>query len=173
VVRAGSTLGGSGLIGGLTTLEAGAHLGAGNSPGVLTFDDGLTFAGDNMLHFLLGDVSDRIVVMGGVLGGPWGFGGLTLNFSDAGGFGAGTYTLFDFVGAELSGFDLGDFVIGEHVAGYDYALNFEGSTLQLRSTVSSTVSSVPDGTPSLAALLGGMMLLGCLRQWQRGRAGSC
>jgi autotransporter-associated beta strand protein len=45
VTVSGGTLGGSGIIGGATTIQAGGTLAPGNSPGILTFTNGLTMDG--------------------------------------------------------------------------------------------------------------------------------
>lgn len=105
-VASGATLGGSGsLVGGVNFLS-GSHLAPGNSPGPLAFINGLTLQTGAILDFQLGTASDRVLVTGGVLTGPGGTIGVTLNLSNAGGFGPGTYPLFDFADASTSSFDL-------------------------------------------------------------------
>jgi autotransporter-associated beta strand protein len=54
-VESGATLGGSGTIGGITTIQSGGILAAGNSPGVLTFADALTLdAGSSLMMEIAG-----------------------------------------------------------------------------------------------------------------------
>jgi hypothetical protein len=109
----------------------------------------------------LGTTSDRIVIDGGTLTGPAGLGGLTLNLSDAGGFGAGTYTLFSLTnGATLDNFDVGDFVFGTTIPGYSYSFGLTGSALNL------TAIAIPE-PPRYAGFigLGGMGLA----LWRRRR----
>ena len=147
------TLGGSGSVTGVLNVGSGAHLAPGNSPGTLTFADGLTFDPGAILDFELGAISDRIAVTSGALAGPSGTGGITLNLSDSGGFVEGTYVLFDFTGATLSGFDLADFTLGTTLAGFDYNLELSATTLSLVATV----SAIPE--PSTYALVSGLLSL--------------
>lgn len=97
-VSNGATLGGTGRIGGNVTI-ADATLGAGNSVGTLTFGNNLALSAASILEFELGAPgatpgmgSDLITVLGNLtLDG-------TLNITNAGGFGAGLYRLFDYGG---------------------------------------------------------------------------
>ncbi|QYM79705.1 autotransporter-associated beta strand repeat-containing protein [Horticoccus luteus] len=157
----GGTLGGTGFIGGPAVFATGAHLAPGNSPGTLTFTDGLTLNAGSVLDFQLGATSDLLVVSGGPLAGPTS-GTVILNLTDAGGFAASTYTLFDYTGATLSNFDLTDFTFGTTVPGYTYTLGFSGSTLQL-----TAVTAVPEPA-TYAALLGATVL--SLTLWRRRRS---
>ena len=125
-------LGGSGTFGGLVTMNASTTLAPGNSPGTMTFNDGLTLNGVTSIDFELGNISDLILVTGGMLTGP-DSGLVTLNLFDSGGFAPGSYTLIDFTGAGLSDFDISDFTLGQQIDGYEYSLDFVGSTLQLTS----------------------------------------
>lgn len=133
-VASGATLGGSGTIGGLTTLQGGAHLALGVSPETLTFSQGLTLNDDAVLDLQLGTASDLIRISGGTLTGSPDAGGITLNLSDAGGFGAATYALIDFTGAALADFTASDFTLGDTIPGYNYDLAIVGNTLQLTTT---------------------------------------
>ncbi|HWL16569.1 MAG TPA: autotransporter, partial [Opitutus sp.] len=157
---------GSGTIDGATTLLAGAHLAPGNSPGTITFSDGLTFAAGSIVDFELGAFSDLIRLTGGTLTGPSGTGGVTLNMFDSGGFAAGTYTLFDFAtgGVVLADFDLTDFVFGTTIAGFDYSLGFAENTLLL----TATASAIPE--PSTYAALFGLFAF-VFSAWQKRRCG--
>ncbi len=156
----GQTLGGSGSIVGLTTVGEGAILAPGNSPGTLTFGDGLTLEGGSILNFELGTSSDLILITGGILTGP-SFGTITLNITDSGGFTGGTYLLLDYSDASgIDDLDLTDFAFGSTIAGYDFSLEFFGDALQLNASV------VPE--PSTCAMILGLGALGCAA-WRRRR----
>jgi autotransporter-associated beta strand protein len=93
-VAGGATLGGSGVIAGPVTIGSGGTLAPGaNSVGTLTVSNTLVVNGAAVLAYALGTSSDLTVVSGNLtLGG-------TLNITDAGGFGAGTYKLFTYGGS--------------------------------------------------------------------------
>lgn len=146
----GATLGGRGSFGGLTTIEFGGTLSPGNSPDMITFLDGLTLSDGSALDFELGTISDKIIVSGGILTGSTSAEGITLNISDSGGFGVGTYTLIDFTGTTLSDFDLTDFIFDSKIGGYDYTLGFNGNKLEL-------LAAIPE--PATTALLAGGAIL--------------
>ncbi|MBI5426333.1 MAG: autotransporter-associated beta strand repeat-containing protein [Opitutae bacterium] len=158
-VQAGATLGGSGFIDGPTTLESGAHLAPGNSPGTLSFTNGLTLNDGAVLDFQLGTTSDLIRVSGGTLTGSASAGGITLNLSNAGGFTAASYTLFDFSGATTSSFTASDFILGSTVSGYTYSLALVGSTLQL--------TAVPEPATTAALLGAAALSLAAYRRQRR------
>ena len=68
-VLSGARLGGSGIIGGATTVRTGGTLAPGNSPGLLSFASGLTTLADAALEFEIGGTTpiseyDRIDVTG-------------------------------------------------------------------------------------------------------------
>ncbi|MBO1908036.1 autotransporter domain-containing protein [Microvirga sp. 3-52] len=91
-VQSGAILGGSGTVGGLVAVANGGTLSAGNSPGVLTVGSLEISTGSN-LAFELGTLSDRIDVADDLtLAGR-------LSIEDTGGFGLGTYRLFNYGGA--------------------------------------------------------------------------
>ncbi|MBI2512681.1 MAG: autotransporter-associated beta strand repeat-containing protein [Opitutae bacterium] len=158
-VASGATLGGSGSIGGPTEFLSGAHLAPGNSPGTLTFTNGLTLDAGAILDFELGTTSDLIRISGGTITGPTS-GTITLNLTDSGGFTAASYTLFDFSGAATSSFDASDFTLGSTISGYTYQLSLVGSTLQLVATA----SAVPE--PATYALILGALTF-ALVAWRR------
>jgi autotransporter-associated beta strand protein len=86
-VANGATLTGNGVIGGPVTIAAGGTLAP---TGTLTINSNLTISSSATLSYDLGNVSDQIAVTGNLqLGG-------TLNITDNGGFGVGTYTLFTY-----------------------------------------------------------------------------
>jgi autotransporter-associated beta strand protein len=113
-VNPGATLGGNGMIGGQVSLAAGATLApGGNGSGTLTINNDLGLNNASVLQFELGANSDQVNVTGDLtLGG-------TLNISDAGGFGPGTYTLFTY-GGTLS---IGTLTLGATPASYTYAID--------------------------------------------------
>lgn len=159
-IHSGATLGGSGNIGGITTLLSGATLAAGNSPGTLTFTNGLTLEADSILDLELGSLNDLIVVSGGVLTGP-SDGTVTINLTDAGGFAAGTYTLIDATGTSLTSVVGTDFVFGAMIEGYDYSIDFVDSLLVL------TAAAIAVPEPATVSALAGLAVLGlaaCRRQ---------
>jgi T5SS/PEP-CTERM-associated repeat protein/autotransporter-associated beta strand protein len=174
-VANGATLGGSGSIGGSTTLQSGAQLapGAFGATGALAFSNNLTLVGGAILDFQLGATSDLIRVSGGILTGSIGAGGLTLNLSDAAGFDpltGGTFTLFNFSGADLADFDASDFTFGTLLSGTTldgYSLNLDLNARTL--SVSYSASAIPE--PSTYAALAGALVLG-LAFWRRRRATS-
>lgn len=93
-INNGATLGGVGTIGGVVTVSGGGTLSPGDSnPGTLAINNDLSLNNASVSQFALGTNSDQVMVSGDLtLGG-------TLNFSNAGGFGPGTYTLFTYGGA--------------------------------------------------------------------------
>ncbi|MCX6976570.1 MAG: PEP-CTERM sorting domain-containing protein, partial [Verrucomicrobia bacterium] len=106
----------------------------------------------------LGTASDLIVVGGGLLSGPTS-GTVTLNFSDSGGFGAGTYTLINYAtAAGTSNFSPDSFTLGSTVGDYNYTLGLSGNTLQL------TANAIPE--PSTYATIFGTAALG-FAVWRR------
>jgi len=88
----GQTLAGSGTVKGAATLANGATLSPGNSSGTgtLTVGGNLVLNSSTVLAYALGTNSDQTVVNGQLtLAG-------TLNVTDAGGFGPGTYRIFSY-----------------------------------------------------------------------------
>ncbi len=149
-VVSGQTLAGHGTVSGTTTMDAGSILSPGNSAGTLSFDSGLTLnnTAAGSLVFDLGTLNDEVVVGGS----------LTLNnqdinsftFNTSGGFGAGTYVLFDASG--LNG------ALGSNltttISGYNATLSLDS----LNSDLILTVAVVPEpGT--WAMMIGGLVVL--------------
>lgn len=162
-VESGATFGGTGTIGGLTTVANGGHLAPGTSAGTLTFLAGLTLVSGAILDFELGTTSDRIDIAGGLLTGPGGTRGITLNLSDAGGFEAGTYILFNFVTGALSDFSVSDFALGTLIDGTsvsNYVFAFTSNSL----TLTYGATAIPE--PSTYATMFGAAALG-LAAWRR------
>lgn len=93
-ISSNATLTGVGALSNNVTLANGAMLAPGPSSGVgtLTVEQNLTVGNSSVLQYSLGTNSDLTAVTGNLtLGG-------TLNVTDSGGFGVGTYTLFTYAG---------------------------------------------------------------------------
>lgn len=92
----GGALSGSGSVTGPVTIQNGGVFSPGNGVGVLTINGNFTANSGSMINYALGNSSDEAVVSGNLaLNG-------TLNITNAGGLGNGTYTLFAY-GGSLSG----------------------------------------------------------------------
>jgi autotransporter-associated beta strand protein len=113
-VNGGATLGGTGAIAGVVNVSAGGALAPGYiTPGLLTISNDLSLNNGSALQFALGMASGQVSVTGDLtLGG-------TLNISNAGGFGPGVYTLFNYGGA----LSVGSLTIGAAPAGCNYAID--------------------------------------------------
>ena len=123
-VASGGTLGGTGVIGGPVTVNGTLAPGS-SSVGTLTVSNNLVVNSGAVLAYELGTTSDRTVVSGNLtLGG-------TLNVSDAGGFGVGTYTLFTY-GGTLA---YNGLTIGSAPSGYNYGID-TGTAGQVKLVVS-------------------------------------
>jgi fibronectin-binding autotransporter adhesin len=168
-VSSGATFGGSGTVAGLTTVFSGGHLAPGNSPGTLTFTNGLTLNAGSILDFQIGTTSDSIRVSGGTLTGPL-TGTILLNLSDAGGFNpltGSSYTLFNFAGATTatftaSQFGLGSLLDGTSLSNYTFNLDGTASTLSLVYTP----SAIPEPA-TYAAIFGATALAVAVRRRKR------
>lgn len=161
------TLSGTGSIAGLVTTQNNgsnaAHLAPGTNitgnfgaTGTLTLSNGLTIgAGTNLDYDLAGSSSgDVIRVSGGTLTLN---SGITLNIADAGSLGDGTFTIFDYNGATLSGFNASDFSIGSTpLAGKSYTFADTGSTITL--TIANASGNGPT-TYTLTATIGNTNVL--------------
>ena len=124
------TVGGSGVFQSGVTLETGAHLAPGNSPGVITFASGLTIKNGSVFDFDLGAISDKALVAGGALIGsdP---ASVLVNFSYGPGFIAGsTFTLIDWTGATATGVEAGDFYWNDPSPLNSVSFAIVGNTLQ-------------------------------------------
>ncbi len=134
------TISGTGVFIQKVTIENGAHLAPGNSPGTLSFSGGLTLEQGSVLDFDLGTNSDLARILGGIFDGS-DTAGTTVNFTFGPGFVPGsTFTLFDWNGASAIDVDAADFVAANGLASFAVV----GNTL--RATV------VPE--PGVLALLG-------------------
>jgi len=112
-VATGATLSGSGIIGGQTALDDGATLAPGNGIGTLTISNELDLSDQTVLLFGLGTAGDKVVVSGNLtLGGQ-------LNITNTGGFGTGTYTLFNYGGA----LTMGNLTVASAPPGFGYSVS--------------------------------------------------
>jgi fibronectin-binding autotransporter adhesin len=151
-VKLDATLGGTGSIGGPTTIQSGGHLAPGAPTGTITFKGGLNLNSGAILDFELGSSSGKIVIFTGTtLTGP-GAGKLTVNLFDAdSNFTAGTYTLIDATGATLTSIGATNFQLGTVIAGYDFSFTQTGNLIEL------TATAVPE--PAACAALAGALAL--------------
>lgn len=104
-VASGATLGGSGRIGGATTLNSGAILAPGNSPGILTFGSSLALNAGSDIRMEIngssrGATYDAIDVTGALTYG----GNLQLTFGQTFGTGSHAFNLWSF-GSQSGSFD--------------------------------------------------------------------
>ena len=121
------TIGGGGVFENGVTLESGAHLAPGNSPGTLGFASRLTLANGSVLDFDLGATSDLVRILAGVFDGS-DLGGTTVNFTYGTGFVPGsTFTFFEWTGASAHDVDVSDFTFSNATPG----VAIVGSTLQV------------------------------------------
>jgi autotransporter-associated beta strand protein len=169
-VNSGATLAGTGAIGGIVSVTPGGILApGGSSPGLLTLNSDLSLDDASVLQFQLGTNSDQISVAGDLtLGG-------TLNISDAGGFGPGIYTLFNYVGA----LSVGTLIIGTTPASYTYTIDtsIQGQVNlvvslpgfgNIQTTSNGLVLSGSGGTPNATFyLLGSTNLSTPVSNWTR------
>jgi autotransporter-associated beta strand protein len=166
-VSSGATLGGSGTVNGLvTTAGTGSILSPGNSPGTLTLAGGLNAAAGAGFTFELGTSSDLLSLGSGVFTGSTAANGLVFDFSDSGGFSAGTvYTLLTF--GSSSGLDYSDLLANLTPSGYTLDSGFgTGGFLINSGSLQVQFAAVPE--PSTGVLLvGGVVLLGLLRRKKR------
>ncbi len=144
------TIGGGGVFENAVTLESGAHLAPGNSPGTISFASGLTLANGSVLDFDLGATSDLARILAGVFDGS-DLGGTTVNFTYGTAFVPGsTFTLFDWTGASAYDVEVSDFTFANAAPG----VAIVGSTLQ--------VTVVPE--PGILGLLGIGLATACGRR---------
>jgi autotransporter-associated beta strand protein len=131
--------------GAVSSIAGSLGVGGSSSPGVVTFNGGLTLLDQTRLSFALGASSDQMRIPSGTFqsGGrflaPGNPGALTVNLTASAGFGPGTYDLIDATGSTLSGFDLTDYTLGTKPADYSYRLAISGSILRV------VVTAAPSG----------------------------
>lgn len=136
VVESGSRLNGTGTISGLATIEDGGTLAPGNSPGTITFSDGLTLVGGSILDFYLGTDGNSLVSLTGGTLSISGVDPITLNITESGVFGAGTYTLFQVIGGGSNAISNpgSSFAMGSEPGGFNYSFVLNGSNIDLQVT---------------------------------------
>jgi rhamnogalacturonan endolyase len=122
-VVSGATLGGTGVIAGPVAVNG--KLAPGSSVGTLTISNNLVLNSGAVLAYDLGSSSDRTVVSSNLTVAG------TLNITDAGGFGVGTYILFTY-GKTLTYNGLS---MGVAPAGYNYSIDI-GTAGQVKLVVS-------------------------------------
>jgi hypothetical protein len=132
---------------------SGRHVGAGQ------LDASVAGGSTGWLKFELGVASDRIVLTNGTLNLGTGFDLDDFTFTDAGGFGAGSYTLFE--SNSLIVGTLGTNVSGT-VLGFEASLEFADGGTDL------VLNVVPEPGASVA-LLGGFVTLLGLQRFRRRR----
>ena len=96
--NSGGAIGGTGSVGASVTVNSGGAISPGASAGTLTINGSLALNSGSQWNYELGSpgTGDKVIVNGALsMGG-------TLNITNAGGFGAGTYTLMTYTGT-LSG----------------------------------------------------------------------
>jgi hypothetical protein len=167
-VKDGATLSGTGVITSAgVSFHSGAVLSPGASPGVLSFAlaaGALDLSGAandfGYLRFELGTTSNRVVLTSGVLNLGTGFDLDDFLFEDSGGFGPGTYLLFD-TGADISG-SLGSNLAG-NVLGFDVTLGFANGANGKDDLI---LTVVPEPA-SAGLMLGGLGFLAGVRRRSR------
>src|SRR6185437_15632670 len=137
-VNSGGRLGGSGTIGGAVTINNGGVLMPGNPFGastLLTVSSNLTMNSGSVMNFALGANNDRVIV-----GGDLSLAG-TLNVTNSGAFGSGTYPLFTYSGNLLaSSITLGSLPAGKL---YQIDTSTPGQVNLIVGTIATNVPSFP------------------------------
>jgi len=135
-VNSSGTLGGTGSMSGVVTVNSGGHVAPGTSIGTITMAGGLTLNDGAELDYEVdtaGVSGDKIMVGGGTFTGATSGDGVTVNVTLSGTpSGDETYTLIDWSSASASGVELDDFdLVCNTVGGYRGTLQIVGSELQL------------------------------------------
>ncbi len=144
VVETGGKLAGTGLMGQNSLVKDGGQIGADDSVGTLTFQNGLSLEGDVTLSYQLGTVSDVIRVSGGLFNTN-DTTSITLDITAMTGFAVGSYTLIDLAGSLGAWTALDHYTLGLTPEGYNYELQLTSTQLVL------VVSAVPE--PSTVGIL--------------------
>jgi autotransporter-associated beta strand protein len=149
IVKNLASLAGNGRIGGNVTLESGAILAAGLSPGELKIDGNLSLTSGSRFVFELGPSSD-LVTIGGTLAFSGG-GTALFDISDAGLVAGGDYTLLSFL--DQSGLTLAHLAFGTTPS------NFSGTFSITNNAVTLHVATVPEPSTASLAVVAGLGLL--------------
>ena len=134
-VASGARLGGNGTVRGSATLNSGGILMPGNSVGTLTIGSNLTLNAGSVMNFDLGTSSDRVVVSNNLSLN------CTLNVTNSGTLGSGTFTLFTYGGNLLAS----TITIGSVPAGKLYQIDTStpGQVNLIVGTIATNIPSFP------------------------------
>jgi autotransporter-associated beta strand protein len=146
-VAGGSKLGGNGIIGGAVTINSGGILMPGNPVGTLTIASNLTMNAGSIMNFDLGTSSDRVVVSNDLSLT------CTLNVTNSGGLGSGTFTLFTYGGNLLAS----SIALGSMPSGKLYAIDTTtpGQVNLVVGTIATNIPAFPGAIGFGAAATGG------------------
>ncbi len=126
-VASGASLGGTGSIGGDTTINSGGTL-VGMQGSTLGFGSNLTLASGGILNVSYGAVSDNTDMLFNV-GGNLSLNNNTVNISSLGGFGPGEYKLFSVTGTYTGTLQAG--TLPQDVAAGDITFNYNTNDIHL------------------------------------------
>ena len=139
VVTNGASLRGSGTLTGTLTVLGTFVPGFANAVGSVFSSNSLTFGSSAVLNYDLGTNSDSVTVNGNLA-----LGSSTLNVSDSGGFGAGTYVLFTHTNTVTA--PPGTLTVGTLPAGFTAVVSNDVPNAQVLLVVSSTGGGNPYST---------------------------
>lgn len=166
-VAAGATLGGSGSIAGAVTSTGTIAPGSGGI-GTLTIGNALTLNDTSKLAVDLGSAgSHDLINVATDLTVPNTGGVVTVNLANAGGMGAGTFTLIDYTGT-LNG-DFSTLVLGTQPGGFTYSLiNNSGNTsVDLQVTPAASGLNGATGVPEPGSLALALIAIGSTMVYRR------
>jgi hypothetical protein len=142
-VKNGATLGGTGSMSGLVTVDSGGHIAPGTSIGTLTMTGGMTLSHGSVFDFEANadtTSSDKIDVTSGTLTGT-GTGGVTVNVNMSGTLsGSTTFTLMEWVAA--AGVEIADFNLNQTGVGTGTLSIEGGNTLVLTAAPAGTILTI-------------------------------
>lgn len=172
-IASGGTLAGSGTIGGATTIQSGGILAPGNSPGIMTFSNGLTLDSGSITNFEINGLTrgtdhDGINITSGLLtyGGTFNlsFGDTIANgnslslFQQSGSGNTGSFSSIAATGSYVGSF-VNDSGVWSLTSGAQ-VLSFSQSTGNL------SVSAIPEPS-TYAAIFGALALVGVIAHRRR------
>ena len=134
-VASGARLGGNGTVRGSATINSGGILMPGNPVGTLTIGSNLTMNAGSVMNFDLGTSSDRVIVSNNLSLT------CTLNVTNSGTLGSGTFTLFTYGGNLLAS----SITLGSVPSGKLYALDTStpGQVNLIVGTIATNIPSFP------------------------------